>query len=294
MNQKHIFCLILLFFIASVDLCIIQNLEQNYGTGFGSGFGYEIKQEDAQLKDPHAIETLRAFELPQKGYPKIQALIGKGKEIVPEMAGAVLARMFCPSAKKLEIEQWREREKKAESARYDAYAGIIGQLLMDAVYFPVPEALNDTDATVSYENSWQFERNYGGISGHEGCDIMADIQQRGYYPVISASDGVVEKMGWLPKGGYRIGIRSPNGVYYYYAHLAEYEEGIAQGMEIAAGQLLGYMGDTGYSEVEGTVGKFPVHLHFGMYLNDAQGNEVSYNPYYLLRLLENRRLKYMF
>ncbi len=121
---------------------------------------------------------------------------------------------------------------------------------------------------------------------------MAGIQQRGYYPVISASDGVVEKMGWLPQGGYRIGIRSRCGVYFYYAHLAEYEETLEEGIEVTAGQLLGYMGDTGYSEIEGTTGNFPVHLHFGVYLDDEEGNEISFNPYYLLEILKDDKLKY--
>ena len=37
-----------------------------------------------------------------------------------------------------------------------------------------------------------------------------------------------------------------------------------QGKTVKAGELLGYMGDSGYGK-EGTVGKFPVHLHFGIY-----------------------------
>ena len=123
---------------------------------------------------------------------------------------------------------------------------------------------------------------------------MASVQKRGYYPIISTSDGTVEKMGWLPAGGYRIGIRSPGGVYYYYAHLADYEDSITVGSSITAGQLIGYMGDTGYSEVEGTTGNFPIHLHFGMYLNNEDGEEVSFNTFYLLKILEKRKLKYRY
>ncbi len=69
---------------------------------------------------------------------------------------------------------------------------------------------------------------------------------------------------------------------------------MAEGLEVAAGQLIGYMGDTGYSEVEGTTGNFPVHLHFGMYLDDEDGNEVSFNPYFLLKILEGNRLVYAY
>ncbi|MDE7311579.1 MAG: M23 family metallopeptidase [Eubacterium sp.] len=166
-------------------------------------------------------------------------------------------------------------------------------IFSDAVYFPVPQAA-DEKVTVTYENSWQSQRTYGGVRGHEGCDLMASVQQRGYYPVVSVSDGVVEKIGWLPQGGYRIGIRSSHQVYYYYAHLAEYEDGIEEGTEITAGQLIGYMGDTGYSEVEGTTGNFPVHLHFGIYLDLEGLGEVSFNPYYVLRLLEAHKLNYVY
>ncbi len=211
-----------------------------------------------------------------------------------QMIENILAYLFCQTLDADELEQWKETEQEAAPELYEDYINYVQNLLADAVYFPVPEASNDTKATVSYENSWQSERTYGGTRGHEGCDLMASVQQRGYYPVVSVSDGVVEKIGWLPQGGYRIGIRSRHGVYYYYAHLAEYEDGMAEGVSVAAGQLIGYMGDTGYSEVEGTTGNFPVHLHFGMYLDLEGRGEVSFNPYYLLGLLEKNKLRYIY
>lgn len=48
-------------------------------------------------------------------------------------------------------------------------------------------------------------------TAHEGCDIMAVNNVSGFYPVISVTDGTVENLGWLEKGGYRVGIRSNNG-----------------------------------------------------------------------------------
>ena len=48
------------------------------------------------------------------------------------------------------------------------------------------------------------------------------------------------------------------------------------------------MGDSGYGE-EGTVGQFDVHLHFGIYINDNDGNEISINPYHILKALENNK-----
>ena len=59
---------------------------------------------------------------------------------------------------------------------------------------------------------------------------------------------------------------------------------------VKAGQLLGYMGDTGYGKQEGTSGQFPVHLHLGIYLRSEEFQELAVNPYWFLRYLEQERL----
>lgn len=174
-------------------------------------------------------------------------------------------------------------------------ADVLDAVKKDMVYFPVPESSYDAGKfSVSFGDSWMEGRSFGGKRSHEGCDIMAAVNQRGHYPIVSISDGRVEQMGWLKLGGYRIGIRSAHGVYFYYAHLSDYAPDLAVGDEVKAGELLGFMGDTGYSEKEGTTGFFPVHLHVGIYLKDEDGEEKSYNPYPFLAKLEERKLKYSF
>ena len=123
-----------------------------------------------------------------------------------------------------------------------------------------------------------------GKTAHEGTDLMPPKNQRDTFAVVSVCDGVVEKIGWLELGGYRIGIRSKTGTYFYYAHLSSYAEGMKQGKTVKAGELLGYMGDSGYGK-EGTVGKFPVHLHFGIYFTMGD-KEFSVNPYPILKAME--------
>ncbi len=176
-----------------------------------------------------------------------------------------------------------------EQARkyYELYEAI----WKDLVYFPVPESTQNEEALVSYENSWMFERTYGGAYGHEGTDLMAGIQKSGYYPIVSISDGVVERVGWLEKGGWRIGIRSLHNVYFYYAHLDSYAEDFKEGDVIKAGQILGYMGDTGYGVKEGTRGKFDVHLHLGIYIRTEEIRELAVNPYWFLKYLEQNKLR---
>lgn len=167
--------------------------------------------------------------------------------------------------------------------------GYYDAILSDLKYFPVPQ-VGDGKEDVSFVDTWYALREYGGKRRHEGTDLMASNNKRGYFPIISMTDGVVENMGWLEKGGNRIGIRSKSGGYFYYAHLDSYAPGLKEGDEVIAGQLLGFMGDSGYGS-EGTTGKFAVHLHLGIYVDTDMG-ELSINPYWILKMLEHNRTRY--
>lgn len=166
----------------------------------------------------------------------------------------------------------------------DTYRSIFQELKC----FPIPDCRQLEIPDIEYENGWMDERSYGGEHGHEGCDLMAEKMPAGFYPVVSMTDGVVEKMGWLPKGGYRIGIRAAGGAYVYYAHLDRYADMLEEGDTVFAGELLGFVGDSGYGE-EGTRGQFPPHLHLGIYIRTEHYEELSVNPYWILRYMEQKR-----
>ncbi len=178
---------------------------------------------------------------------------------------------------------------KADTGVPDEVAAMIRE---DLQLFPIPQSTLHTQYAVSYEDSWMSARTFGGDRGHEGTDLMLTPDRRGIFPVLSMTDGTVEKKGWLPQGGYRLGIRSTHGIYYYYAHLYDYADGITEGVEVHAGQLLGFAGDSGYSNIEGTTGNFPAHLHVGIYYNDENGQETAVNPYPFLLSLETRAIPY--
>lgn len=171
--------------------------------------------------------------------------------------------------------------KKASEAVWD-----------DLVYFPVAHLEGEKD--VSFDNSWMSKRNYGGERRHEGTDVMPPKNKRGYYPIVSMTEGVVEKVGWLEKGGWRLGVRSPHGGYFYYAHLSSYAKAFSPGDTVKAGELIGFMGDSGYGKEEGTTGMFDVHLHLGIYISTEHYDELSVNPYWVLRYLEGQKLKYKY
>ncbi|WP_277423830.1 M23 family metallopeptidase [Staphylospora marina] len=140
---------------------------------------------------------------------------------------------------------------------------------------------------VSYEDTWGASRTYGGKRQHEGTDIMAPKGT----PVVSVSDGEVVRKGWNRLGGWRLMIRDEHHpqMHYYYAHLSKYADGVEEGEKVKRGQVIGYVGDTGYGP-EGTTGKFPPHLHFGLYVSEGL---LPYpwkpvNPYALLRVWEDQ------
>lgn len=192
------------------------------------------------------------------------------------------------------LENYIEMLMAYKNEQYREFSGYLTAVWEDLAYFPIPLSRNNQELSVSFSDSWMFERTFGGKRGHEGTDVMASVNERGRYPVLSMSDGVVEQIGWLTKGGYRIGIRSPHGGYFYYAHLYDYAKEFQIGEPVKAGELLGFMGDSGYSEIEGTVGNFDVHLHVGIYVNEPDGTEMSINAFWPLKFLEERKLTYPF
>lgn len=207
----------------------------------------------------------------------------------------VLTINYLANHNNLKKLEFKDRKIKQQEKTYIQFCNIeyeklykgFAAVFNDLKYFPVAKGKSD-DYWVGYDNSFGADRNFNGSYKHEGCDIMAERNVSGYYPIISVTDGVIENIGWLPKGGYRVGIRSNNGGYFYYAHLSSYTN-IKKGDSIKAGTLLGYMGDTGYGE-EGTKGKFDVHLHFGIYITTENYDELSVNPYYILKYLEDNVL----
>jgi murein DD-endopeptidase MepM/ murein hydrolase activator NlpD len=136
---------------------------------------------------------------------------------------------------------------------------------------------------VSYVDSWGNERTYGGKRKHEGTDLMT----RKGTPVVAVTDGEVVRKGWDRLGGWRLLIRDGkhSQIHYYYAHLSRYADGLEEGDEVKKGQVVGYVGDSGYGP-EGTTGQFPPHLHFGMYVSEGilPYPAEAVNPYPFLRV----------
>ena len=137
-------------------------------------------------------------------------------------------------------------------------------------------------------------RSFGFQRKHLGHDLMGSMGT----PIVAVEGGIVEAMGWNRYGGWRIGIRSfDNRRYYYYAHLQKdkpFAPGLSEGDVVQAGDLIGFMGRTGYSDKENVNNIETTHLHFGMQLvfDESQkecNSEIWIDVFDIVRLLNSHR-----
>ena len=142
----------------------------------------------------------------------------------------------------------------------------------------------------SHCDDFGASRSFGFQRKHLGHDLMGGLGT----PIVAVEGGVIEAMGWNRYGGWRIGIRSFDSKrYYYYAHLRKdtpFAPGLQVGDTVQAGDLIGFMGRTGYSSKENTNNIETVHLHFGMQLifDESQkecNSEIWIDVYDIVRLL---------
>ena len=146
----------------------------------------------------------------------------------------------------------------------------------------------------SHYNDFGKLRSYGFKRTHLGNDLMGNIGT----PIIAVESGIVEHLGWNQYGGWRIGIRSFDGKrYYYYAHLRKdhpYIQNLQEGDIVKAGDVIGYLGMTGYSIKENVNNINVPHLHFGMQLifDESQvdsPNEIWIDVYEIIEFLKQNR-----
>lgn len=137
-------------------------------------------------------------------------------------------------------------------------------------------------------------RSYGFRRKHLGNDLMGSVGT----PIIAVESGYVEALGWNQYGGWRIGIRSfDKKRYYYYAHLRKnfpYNKSLVVGSVVQAGDVIGYLGRTGYSSSENANNINTSHLHFGMQLifDESQkesNNEIWIDCYQIVQFLYKNR-----
>lgn len=156
-------------------------------------------------------------------------------------------------------------------------------------FSPVAKGYSYTDF-----DDFGVSRSYGYQRNHLGHDMMGLVGT----PIVAVESGYVEVLGWNQYGGWRIGVRSFDGKrYYYYAHLRQnfpFKKSLEEGSVVTAGEVIGYMGHTGYSTKENVNNIDETHLHWGLQLifDESQkegNNEIWVDCYALTRFLSQNR-----
>lgn len=198
---------------------------------------------------------------------------------------------------------------KYYSYYYESYSSILSQFIGDYEI----QKTND-DGSVSFEKKYGIKaflpiaknygfshyddfgasRSYGYKRTHLGNDLMGSIGT----PIIAVESGIIEAAGWNQYGGWRIGIRSfDKKRYYYYAHLKKdhpFAKDICEGKVVKAGDVIGYLGMTGYSTKENVNNINIPHLHFGLQLifdeSQKEGtNQIWIDVYNIIEFLKKNR-----
>ncbi len=148
------------------------------------------------------------------------------------------------------------------------------EIYVDGVVFPIAGPYS-----VPLINSFGYPRMPGtpDAHAHEGIDIFAP---RGT-PLVATERGVVGRVGVGRLGGLKLWLRGESGADWYYAHLDGFAPGLYNGQIVEAGELLGYVGNTG--NAVGT----PPHLHLEIHPNGG----AAVNPYPLLKVVSDLDLK---
>jgi murein DD-endopeptidase MepM/ murein hydrolase activator NlpD len=111
-----------------------------------------------------------------------------------------------------------------------------------------------------------FRSGFGGrnhpilrtVRAHTGVDWAAP---RGT-PILATGDGTIEQSEWFSGYGNYVRIRHANGYETAYGHMDRYGAGIAPGVRVRQGQIIGYVGSTGLSTGP--------HVHYEVLVNGTQ------------------------
>lgn len=122
-----------------------------------------------------------------------------------------------------------------------------------------------------FTDTWQAPRSGG--RRHEGVDIIAKTGT----PIYAVTDGTITRQFFDQPGslgGNALRLTAPNGTYFHYAHLSSFAENINVGSVVRAGDVIGYVGNTGNSSTP--------HLHFEYH----PGGGAAVNPFPLVKAID--------
>jgi hypothetical protein len=193
----------------------------------------------------------------------------------PPAAPKRTAKPAKPKPKSAKRKPARQPDRTIPSIVRKPLPSLTPRLTQRGYVFPVHGPASFTDT---------FGAGRAVVGWHHGEDIFAPIGA----PALAVARGTVFSVGWNDLGGNRLWLRDEQGNEFYYAHLSAFSPLAVDGAHVAAGDVLGFVGNSGDAETT------PPHLHFEIHPVGllALGYDGVINPYpYLLawRRLEDVR-----
>jgi murein DD-endopeptidase MepM/ murein hydrolase activator NlpD len=218
---------------------VLQQSGSSYGSRSARGFNAGVTGLQVHLNVDHA--GLPAGTDIVVGYADVAA-----EALPPQPVGGTGDDTRRPIRPKVE----KKAPPKQESGNTPAIppvrnvpTDVIPRLTADGYVFPIY-------GPTSFGNSFNAPRATTGW--HHGEDLFAPLGA----PVLAVADGIVYSVGWNDIGGLRFWLQDSAGNEFYYAHLSAFSPLAINGAQVRAGDVIGFVGNTGDAE------HTPYHLHF--------------------------------
>src|SRR4051812_44826691 len=227
--------------VALADWGYLITLEQGSDASAGSGgaqtFHGFVTALDVHLTAAHG--ALPAGSEIQVGYAEVNVQAPAPVKRKPVPPGSTRKKHKTPRAPE------PTRRQHGAGPLLPAPSNLQPKLTAGGYVFPVYGPVSFTDTFGAFR---------GDVPGnwHHGDDIFAPLGA----PILACSDGIVFSVGWNDVGGNRLWLRDSQGNEFYYAHLSAFSPLAKNGRHVKAGDVLGFVGNTG--DAAGT----PTHLHF--------------------------------
>jgi murein DD-endopeptidase MepM/ murein hydrolase activator NlpD len=220
-----------------------QGTDVSSGAGGTQGFHGFVTALAVHLTAPHG--ALPAGSEIRIGYAEANVQASVGPPPKPIAPGPVSKQPQHGKQKQTPVAPEPTRNSRSSPPLLVTPNGLQPELTAGGYVFPVygPVSFGDT-----------FGAFRGDVAGnwHHGDDIFAPLGA----PILACADGLVFSVGWNDVGGNRLWLRDSQGNEFYYAHLSAFTPIARNGMHVKAGEMLGFVGNTG--DAQGT----PTHLHF--------------------------------
>ncbi len=208
-----------------------------------------------EVPDTGTVPLATALDHARREYER---LLGREAEVMAQLSDIATER----AEGRRSLDQARADHQDLHAAVTDGRRQVEtfrlgGDLAVTGFHFPVagPHDFSDT---------WHAPRSGGRL--HEGTDIFASEGT----PLRAVERGVLADVGTNSLGGIKLWLVGESGTHYYYAHLSAYAPGVADGLLVGAGEVIGYVGHTGNARTT------PSHVHFEVH--PAGGDAVDGYP----------------